>query len=122
MNRRAFVSALLATPCLAQGPATGNAVRIQIQPQSRLGRIPADFMGLGYEISSVSERGLLSSSNRAYVQFVRTLSTAGVIRIGGNTSDYASWSPDGPAVSSPQATVVDRRGLVDSCGPPGPCI
>jgi hypothetical protein len=109
VNRRAFISALLAAPGLAQG----NAVRVQIQPQSRLGRIPADFMGLGYEISSVSERGLLTASNRAYVQFVRTLSTAGVIRIGGNTSDYASWSPDGPAVSSPQATVVDRRSLLD---------
>jgi hypothetical protein len=70
-------------------------------------------MGLGYEISSVSERGLLTASNRAYVQFVRTLAPAGVIRIGGNTSDYASWSPNGPAVSSPKATVVDRRGLVD---------
>jgi hypothetical protein len=113
VNRRAFVSALLATPGLAQGPAPGSAARVQIQPQSRLGRIPADFMGLGYEISSVSERGLLTATNRAYVQFVRTLSTAGVIRIGGNTSDYASWSPDGPAVSSPQATLVDRRSLLD---------
>jgi len=114
VNRRAFISALLAAPGLAQSPgAPGNAVRVKIQPQSRLGRIPADFMGLGYEISSVSERGLLTASNRAYVQFVRLLGPAGVIRIGGNTSDYASWSPDGPAVSSPKATVVDRRALLD---------
>jgi hypothetical protein len=70
-------------------------------------------MGLGYEVSSVSARGLLTGSNQAYVQFVRTLGRAGVIRIGGNTSDYHSWSPDGPAVSSPKGTVVDRRGLVD---------
>jgi len=109
MNRRAFVSGLLAAPVLAQA----SGVRVQIQPQSRLGRISADFMGLGYEIASVSERGLLTGSNRAYVQFVRTLAPAGVIRIGGNTSDYASWSPSGPAVSAPKATVVDRRGLLD---------
>jgi hypothetical protein len=70
-------------------------------------------MGLGYEISSVSERGLLVGSNRAYVDFVRTLGSAGVLRIAGNTSDYATWSPDGPAVSSPKATVVDRRGILD---------
>ncbi len=88
-------------------------MRVQIQPQSPLGRIPTDFMGLGYEISSVAERGLLAASNRAYVQFVRLLGPAGVIRIGGNTSDYAFWSPDGPAVSSPKATVVDRRSLLD---------
>jgi hypothetical protein len=56
---------------------------------------------------------MLAASNSSYLQFVRTLGPAGTIRIGGNTSDYASWSPDGPAVSSPQATVVDRRGLDD---------
>ncbi len=102
---------LLPVRGFVQGAAQGDPVRVQIQPESRLGRIPADFMGLGYEVSSVSERGLFSGSNHAYVQFVRTLSPAGVIRIGGNTSDYASWSPDGPAVSSPKATVVDRRGI-----------
>jgi len=111
LNRRAFIAGLV-LPVRAW-TQTGNSVRIQMQPQSRLGRIPADFMGLGYEVSSVSERGLFSASNRAYVQFVRTLSPAGVIRIGGNTSDYASWSPNGPAVSSPKATIVDRRGIRD---------
>jgi hypothetical protein len=90
-----------------------EVVRLEIHPRTRLGRIPADFIGLGYEISSVSERGLLAASNQSYVQFVRTLGPVGSIRIGGNTSDYASWSPDGPAISSPQATVVDRRALED---------
>jgi hypothetical protein len=90
-----------------------EVVRLEIHPRTRLGRIPADFIGLGYEVLSVSERGLLAASNQSYVQFVRTLGPTGSIRIGGNTSDYASWSPDGPAVSSPQATVVDRRALDD---------
>jgi hypothetical protein len=110
LSRRTLVSGLLLP---LRGLGQDNSVRIQIQPQSRLGRIPADFMGLGYEVSSVSERGLLAASNRAYVQLVRTLGPAGVIRIGGNTSDYASWSPNGPAVSSPKSTVVDRGGLLD---------
>jgi len=115
VSRRAFVSGLLAGSITrAQSVHTpNNPVRVQIEPQARLGRIPADFMGLGYEVSSVSERGLLAASNRVYVQFVRTLAPAGVIRIGGNTSDYASWMPDGPAVSSPKTTVVDRRGVAD---------
>lgn len=108
-TRRAFVSGLLTVPALAQA----NFARVQVEPQSRLRRIPADFVGLGYEVSSVSQRGLLSGSNRTYVQLVRTLAPAGLIRIGGNTSDYASWSANGSAVSSPKGTVVDRRGLVD---------
>ncbi len=119
INRRALISGLLGAPVAAlpvRGLAQGkpeNPVRVQVQPQGRFGRIPADFMGLGYEVSSVSERGLLTASNQAYVQFVRTLGQAGVIRIGGNTSDFASWSSNGPAVSSPKGTVVDRRGLLD---------
>lgn len=88
-------------------------MRILVDPGKRLARIPADFMGLGYEVSSVSERGLLTADNQPYVRLVRELSPQGVIRIGGNTSDYASWTPDGPAVSSPKATVVDRRGVRD---------
>jgi len=119
LNRRAFVSELLAGPIAAlpfRGRAQGDvdkSVVVQVQPEVLLGHIPGDFIGLGYEVSSVSERGLLTAANETYVQFVRTLGPAGVIRIGGDTSDYASWSADGPAVSSPQSTVVDRQALCD---------
>ena len=60
LSRRAVVAGLLLP---VRGLAQDKSVRVQIQPQSRLGRIPADFMGLGYEVSSVSERGLFSASN-----------------------------------------------------------
>ena len=117
LNRRAFVCKM-AAGAIAGLPTRRRVqddlaqyVKIQVQPETRLARIPVDFMGLGYEVSSVSEGGLLSGSNQAYVRFVRTLGTAGVIRIGGNTSDYASWSAHGPAVASPKGTVIDRRSL-----------
>lgn len=113
LSRRGFISGVCATAAAARGAPQTNAVRFQVDPQKRLGRIPDDFIGLGYEVSSVSERGLLAAANRKYVQLVRRLAGEGVIRIGGNTSDYATWSPDSPAVSSPKATVVDRRGVRD---------
>lgn len=68
-------------------------------------------MGLGYEISSVAISDLLSANNRTYVQLVRTLSPAGVIRVGGNTSDYSSFAPEGKAVSQPKGTIVNRASL-----------
>jgi hypothetical protein len=113
VNRRAFVAGFLGA---SVATAQGDAVRVVVDPQTRLGRIPADFMGLGYEISSVSESGLLSGSNQGYVQLVRALSPQGVIRIGGNTSDYATWLANGPAVSSPKATVVDRHSSAPPVG------
>lgn len=109
-SRRTFVSALVGASLARSQTKTA---RVDINPETLLGGIPTDFGGLGYEISSVSEPGLLSAANRAYVQFVRTLAPAGVIRIGGNTSDYATWSPQGPAVSAPKATVVHRQGIAD---------
>jgi hypothetical protein len=88
-----------------------RTVRISVDTHRGLGIIPADFMGLGYEISSVSIPGLLSAQNRMYVQLLRTLGSAGVIRIGGNTSDYSSFAPKGNAVSAPKGTVVNGANL-----------
>jgi len=78
--------------------------------------VPQDFVGLGYEISSVAPPGLLSSANSVYVQLVRTLGARGVIRVGGNTSDYSAYSASGAALSSPQGkagSVVNEAVLRD---------
>jgi hypothetical protein len=83
--------------------------------------IPPDFLGLGYEISSVARQGLLHPANRVYLQLLQTLSPRGVIRVGGNTSDYASYSPAGNAVSA-TATIIndavlrDLGGFLDASG------
>jgi hypothetical protein len=73
-------------------------------------------MGLGYEISSVARSGLLSPANAAYIKLVRSLSTQGVVRIGGNTADYARYSRGAPPVSTPYGTVVNDAVLSDLGG------
>ncbi len=78
---------------------------------NRLGVIPRDFVGLGYEISSVAIPDLLSAQDRIYVQLVKTLSPEGVIRVGGNTSDDARFAPADQAVAAPKGTVVNKTGL-----------
>src|ERR1019366_9071947 len=60
--------------------------------------------------------GLLSGANSVYVQLVRTLGARGVIRIGGNPSDYAPSSATAPAVSSAFGTVVNDAALRDLGG------
>ncbi len=115
MNRRSFLTgsacalgALSSRRLLAESP---TPLRIRIEVNRTLGHIPDDFTGLGYEISSVAISGLLSPSNHHYIQMVRTLGPRGVIRIGGNTSDYSSFQPGGKLVSSPKATVVNTESL-----------
>jgi len=113
MDRRRFLLGLSNLAALSMAGQTQNAqlVQINIDPDRILGPIPADFTGLGYEISSVARPGLLSAANRQYVQLVRTLGAQGIIRIGGNTSDYSSFAPAGEAVSAPKATVVNEGNL-----------
>jgi hypothetical protein len=106
MDRRAFlVNGILAA--LAGRSAFGQKVSVTIGGAKALPPIPPDFIGLGYEISSVSRPGLLSPTNHQYVQLVQTLGARGVIRVGGNTADYASYGPQAAPVSSPYKSVVN---------------
>ena len=119
MNRRDFIarSALagvaLATPAaFADTPAT----RVSVGIGPPLGTIATDFLGLGYEISSVARSGLLSPANRIYVEMVRTLGREGVVRIGGNTADYARYAATATPVSTPYGTMVNDRALKELGG------
>ena len=111
MNRRdfltrtaGFASAAVASKFAGalQSLSSEAEVRVRLDPKRTLAVIPPDFIGLGYEISSVARPGLLNAHNSVYVQLVRTLGAQGVIRVGGNTADYASYSANGAPLSSPE--------------------
>jgi hypothetical protein len=119
VNRRHFIEGFMglfgvplggAAPSLAQR-ATTKAIRVNVDTRRKQGRIPDDFTGLGYEISSVAIPGLLSDKNRAYVRLVRGLGANGVIRVGGITSDSASFAADAAASSAAKATVINAANL-----------
>ena len=112
LSRRHILGAAAALP-LANGcarAATGQ-VTVEVDPGKSLGHIPEDYMGLGFEISSVAVPDLLSGKNQAYVRLVQALGKQGVIRIGGNTSDFSRYDAHGTAVSAPKATVVTEANL-----------
>jgi hypothetical protein len=112
MNRRKFLTQAAGTVGAAiahsgfahglQGASSEPEVTVTLDLAQTLGVIPPDFMGLGYEISSVARPGLLSAQNGVYIQLVHTLGSHGVIRVGGNTADYASYSAMGQLRSSPE--------------------
>jgi hypothetical protein len=124
MNRRDFIAksasavAALAAPCPVAGALAGDAEvgYVTIGGAGTLPSVPPNFRGLGYEISSVARRGLLSPANTPYVELVRQLGTQGVLRVGGNTADYASYSALATAVSTPYGTTVNDAVLKDLGG------
>lgn len=113
LNRRRFLATSLAAMAggVARLTAAAQPLRITVDAGRMLGVLAPDFTGFGYEISSVPLPGLLSAQNRMYVQLLRNLGTTGVIRIGGNTSDYSTFEPAGKAVSAPKQTVVDASSI-----------
>ncbi len=107
ITRRSLLAASAGLCALSSAGRAADMVSIRIDSTRRFPAVPADYMGLGYEISSVAVPGLLSAKNRAYVQLVRNLGQRGVIRVGGNTSDFSSYDAAGAAKSLPKGTVVN---------------
>jgi hypothetical protein len=119
MNRRDFIArSALAGVALATPAAFADtpAAQVSVRTGAPLFTIPSNFPGLGYEISSVARPGLLSPANRTYVELVRTLGREGVVRVGGNTADYARYAATGTPVSSPYGTMVNDRAVKELGG------
>lgn len=121
MNRAlpAYVAVLLlCVLCKAQVPSQAAIVRVGIEPEKVLSSISEDFIGLGYEKSAVAQQGLLSANNTHLVQLYRTLSSHGLVRIGGNVSDHTKFVPDGvPLVRSEKETsVINRKSIEELAG------
>jgi hypothetical protein len=123
LSRRHVLGATVTLPFLDScARAAAGQVTISIDNSRGAGIIEPDYMGLGYEISSVAIPGLLSAKNTPYVQLVRNLGRnqfrdrRGVIRIGGNTSDFATYAANGTAISSPKGTVVTEANLIELRG------
>jgi hypothetical protein len=73
--------------------------------------VPANFTGLGYEMSSVATPGLLSPANQRYVELVRGLGAQGILRVGGIVANYTRYIPDGPARFERQDTVITHEAV-----------
>lgn len=63
--------------------------------------IPKDFLGLSFESAQLAQPDFFSPENRDFAAFVRALGP-GVLRIGGNTSEYAFWTPN-PSARKPKS-------------------
>jgi len=119
-----FLMLLLSTGCpaqstsLAQEHSTIEAIRIQVSLDAVMARPDESFTGLGYETSAVAHQGYFSPQNTHLVQLLRTLSPHGLIRIGGNISDWARFVPNGTPLIMAQtrATIFNQSELADLGG------
>ncbi len=79
-------------------------VRVAVDSTRTIASLPHDFMGLSYETQQLAFPEFFSSRNTSLVQYFRTLSSSGVLRMGGSSSAFGEWSETPEAQS---ATPVD---------------
>jgi hypothetical protein len=68
-------------------------------------RMPVDYNGFSYETVQLADPSFFAADNRELVAIFRALSPRGVLRIGGNSSEFCWWRtrPDQPAPPDPSS-------------------
>jgi hypothetical protein len=74
--------------------------------------IPRNFVGLSYESQQLTDPHFFSAENAQLIAQFKALSPNGVLRIGGNTSDFSWWQP------TPETTQPPRHPSVIATGEP----
>ena len=88
--RNAALAALATTTCptLAFAQSSASLTLLGGQPGPL---VPADFIGLSYENMQLEDPTFFSPRNRGLVEQFRKISPRGVLRLGGNTSEFGWW-------------------------------
>ena len=96
ISRRRFLMtaalSLAATRLRAQGQAAAQ-ITLKLPTEATGPHMPADFVGLSYEVQQLSDPNFFSGSNAGLIGAFKALSPRGVLRLGGNTSEFAYWKP-----------------------------
>lgn len=103
MNRRQFLqSAALGAPCLAlETWAPPTDITLTLDPTRPSHLIPTNFTGLSYESAQLANPAFFSARNQQLIALFRELSLSGVLRIGGGSSEFTTYSADDPTTPPP---------------------
>lgn len=110
MERRAFLRGVMGT-ALSRRLVGGCsrepffAARVTVSREHAGRTVPTDFVGLSYESSVLAKGSLFAPYNESILGLIRLLGRSGVIRIGGNTSEWTIWRSD-------YHTVADHKNFV----------
>ena len=111
MDRRHFLALTAATlPAIrtfAQSPAPAT---LALHPDEPGPVVPSNFLGLSYETQQLADPAFFSSSNTGLVAQFKALASRGVLRLGGNTSDYGFWKPTPDSVPPPRPLRPNKVG------------
>jgi hypothetical protein len=111
LTRRKFLVTTACTVAAAGLHVHGQSkarVALSIPKDATGPRMPIDFVGLSYEVQQLSDPSFFSARNSRLIREFKALSSTGVLRLGGNTSEFAYWKPkpESPEPEHPQVREV----------------
>jgi hypothetical protein len=111
LTRRRFLVTAAYTAIAARLHAQGQSkvrVALAIPDEATGSHMPIDFVGLSYEVQQLVDPTFFSAQNSGLIREFKALSSTGVLRLGGNTSEFAYWkpTPDTPEPEHPQVREV----------------
>jgi hypothetical protein len=112
MNRRRFLTvAALATgvPAVIPVRAQESATKVGLS----LGKaatvpVPADYLGFSCELSQLADPTFFDPDNRELVSLFKALTPEGILRLGGNSSEFCWWKA-GAGDEAPELPESARR-------------
>jgi hypothetical protein len=111
ITRRRFLASAALTAAATRLPAQsqpGSPIALHIPGEATGPHMPADYVGLSYEVQQLVDPSFFSAANTGLIRAFRELTPDGVLRLGGNTSEYEYWkpTPDSPEPAHPQVREV----------------
>ena len=95
MNRRRFITVTaLATGALSGIPvwAQESATKVRLSLGSAAtSAVPVDYLGFSCEASQLADPTFFAADNRELVSLFRALTPRGILRLGGNSSEFCWW-------------------------------
>lgn len=109
INRRRFLElAAMSLAATRLGAQSAAPLTLTVPSESTGAHMPEDFVGLSYEVQQLADASFFSGQNAGLIRQFKALSPSGVLRLGGNTSEFEYWkpTPESPEPQHPQTREV----------------
>jgi len=104
IDRRGFLALAAAASCARAQPSRAS---LTVHPDIVLNELPSSYNGFSIETATLEHPEIYHPANRTLVALFRRLSPHGVLRLGGNSSEFCWWK-DGEAAQPPRIKVVGQ--------------
>ncbi len=116
------MASMMASRTLAQSAtsaaSTTLAAILSVESNAVLATLPPSYVGLSYESAQLANPQFFSASNQDLIELIRGLSAQGVLRIGGGTSAFTTFSATPPSgappfeVFGPDTSKTEKTGTI----------